>query len=54
MSKMSLKQAAYITLSGYGPCSTFTLKEWLEARDLFRSNQAKAFAEIGVKSYNPV
>jgi hypothetical protein len=32
----------------------FTLKEWLEARDLFRSNQAKALAEIGVKPYNPV
>ena len=52
--KVDLKRAAYIALSGYGPCSMFTLKEWLEARDLFRANQDKAYTEIGIKPYNPV
>ena len=51
MRRMSLKTAAYISMTGYGPCSQFTLKEWLYARDLFRANQTKALSEIGVKPY---
>lgn len=47
---MTLKEAAYISLSGYGPTSMFTLAEWLEARDLFRKNQKAAYREIGVKA----
>ena len=46
---MSLKDALYISTSGYGPCSTFTLAEWFEARDMFRNNQAKAFKSINYK-----
>ena len=39
---MNLKEALYITLTGYGPCATFTLKTWLEARDRLSGNSRKA------------
>ena len=45
---MDLKKAMYISLKGYGPCSDFTLAEWLEARDLFRANQKAAMAQVNV------
>ena len=50
---MTIKRAAYIALSGYGPCSLFTLAEWLEARDLYRKNEKTAMAQINMKPYNP-
>ena len=50
---MTLKEALNITLSGYGPCSHYTLAEWLEARDLYRSNQSAALKVIGHKAEQP-
>jgi hypothetical protein len=46
--KMTLREACYISLTGYGPCSQFTLKEWLEAREFFRANQAAALAQLNL------
>jgi hypothetical protein len=46
---MTLKEAAYIALSGYGPCTLHTLEEWLHARALFRANQKAAMQQIGLK-----
>ena len=43
---MTLKDALYISLTGYGPCSQFTMAEWLQARELFRGNQEKAMSQI--------
>jgi hypothetical protein len=48
MIKMTLKEAAYITVSGYGPNSNHTLEEWLYARDLFRKNQKAALSQISI------
>jgi hypothetical protein len=45
---MTLRESAYITITGYGPCSQFTLAEWLHARDLFRKNQKAALAQINL------
>ena len=45
---MDLKRIAYIALTGYGPCSDFTLAEWLEARDLYRSNQTKILNSLNL------
>jgi hypothetical protein len=45
---MTLKEAAYITVTGYGPCSQFTLEDWLHARELFRKNQKAALAQLNV------
>ena len=46
MIKKTLREIAYIAVSGYGPTSQYTLAEWLEARDIFRANQAKALREV--------
>jgi hypothetical protein len=46
--ELTLKRALYITFTGYGPCSDFTLAEWLEARDFFRANQEVALKSIGL------
>ena len=35
---MDAKKALYIYTTGYGPCSMFTLKEYLEACDWVRKH----------------
>ena len=50
---MTLRESMNITLSGYGPCSTHTLAEWLMARDMYRKNQVAAEKQINLKPYNP-
>ena len=32
------KRMYYIRNTGYGPCSQFTLREWLEAKDFYKDN----------------
>jgi len=46
---MTLKEAMYISLRGYGPTSPFTLATWLEANELFRNNREKALKLVAVK-----
>jgi len=46
---MTLKEAAGIALTGYGPCSQHTLAEWLQARDMYRSNQISALKQLNYK-----
>jgi hypothetical protein len=45
---MTLKEAVYITYTGYGPCSQFTLEEWLHARELFRKNEKAALRQLNL------
>ena len=49
---MTLKEAAYISLTGYGPCSQFTLAEWLHARELHRKNEKTIMTQLNFKGYN--
>jgi len=50
---MSLRDAMYISLRGYGPESPYTLATWLEARDKFRQNEKAAMQQIHLKAFNP-
>ena len=48
MRKFNLKEAAHIAVSGYGPCSYWTLEEWLHCRELFRKNEKAALTAVNV------
>ncbi len=50
---ISLRDAMYISLRGYGPESPYTLATWLEARDKFRQNEKAAMQQIHLKAFNP-
>ena len=51
---MTLRESVYITLTGYGPCSQFTLAEWLHAREMFRNNERAALTAAGYSSKDPI
>ena len=51
---MNLRQAMYISNYGYGPCSPFSLAEWLHAREMYRKNQEGAQKAVNLKPYDPV
>jgi len=47
LSSKELKRIGYIYASGYTPASDFTLKEWLEARELFWQFKSQILMVVG-------